>query len=219
MEGFLLIDKPKGITSFDVIAKVRKLTGERRVGHAGTLDPLATGLLIVAVGRGATKHLQKFVGLDKEYEVTGKFGYVSDTYDADSKNIVALKPDFKTDRYEIEKIIAANFLGEIKQVPPAYSAIKIGGKRAYELARKGMAVSLGARLVKIEDFSVIRFDWPLVSFRIHCSSGTYVRSLIHDFGQKLGCGAYVVNLRRTKIGDFKLEDAQKLESLNVELLI
>lgn len=214
MQGFVLIDKPQGITSFDVVAKVRKLTGEKRVGHSGTLDPLATGLLIVAVGRGATKHLQKFVGLDKEYEVTGRFGYVSDTYDADCDNIVALKPDFETDRNEVEKIIKADFLGEIKQVPPAYSAIKIAGKKAYELARKGKIVSLGARSVTIEEFKVLEFKWPLVSFRIYCSSGTYVRSLIHDLGQKLGCGAYVTKLRRTKIGDFKIENAYKLDDFS-----
>lgn len=213
MEGFLLIDKPKGITSFDVVAKVRKLTGEKRVGHSGTLDPLATGLLIVAVSRGATRHLQKFVGLDKEYEVTAKFGYISDTYDADSKNITSVKPNFKIGREGVENTIKANFLGKIKQIPPAYSAIKIGGKKAYELARKGEAVSLGARSVAIEEFKVLKFKWPLIAFRIHCSSGTYVRSLIHDLGQKLGCGAYVVELRRTKIGDFKIENAYKLDDL------
>lgn len=215
MKGFLLVDKKKGETSFDVIRQLRRLTGEKKIGHAGTLDPLATGLLLIAVGEG-TKLLEYFVGCDKEYEVEAKFGWVSDTYDAEgvlTEGIVSM--DFE--ETSLSKIIEQDFVGDIEQVPPIYSALKVKGKKAYELARKGEEVELKSRKVKIDRFEIVDFSWPQVKFKVACSSGTYVRSLIHDLGERIGCGAYVKNLRRTVLGNFVVQDAMILkESVDVE---
>ncbi len=216
MEGFLLIDKEKGWTSFDVVKKIRNLIKEKKVGHAGTLDPLATGLLLVAVGK-ATKKLQFFVGCDKEYEVLGYFGYISDTYDADGK--IEKKSDKKWKKKEVEKIIKEKFLGEFLQMPPIYSAIKLKGKKAYELARKGKEVKLDFRKVRVDLFEITDFNWPKVSFKISCGSGTYVRSLINDLGEKLGSGGYVEDLRRTKIGDFCVEEAVRVGKVKDEVRV
>lgn len=215
MKGFLLVDKEKGWTSFDVVAKIRGVLsrgvakqGKRKrlkVGHAGTLDPLATGLLFIAVG-DYTKLLKNFVGLDKEYEVEAEFGFTSDTYDAEG-NLQKVDVSFEAGITDIEKIIKDKFVGEIEQIPPKYSALKINGKKAYELARSGKEFEVKSRKVVIKQFDIIDFNWPIVKFRIFCGSGTYVRSLIHDLGQELGCGAYVKGLRRTKVGDFSVEKA------------
>ncbi|MEK7085800.1 MAG: tRNA pseudouridine(55) synthase TruB [Patescibacteria group bacterium] len=209
MQGFLLIDKGEGLTSFDVISRIRRWTGERRVGHAGTLDPLATGLLVVAVGK-ATKLLQHFVGLDKEYETKARFGAVSDTYDREGKIVELNEVEFgkfgKISLTDLENLIHEKFSGEIDQVPPKYSALKINGKKAADLARKGVDFEMKSRKVKIYSFNVVDFKWPEVSFKIHCGSGTYIRSLIHDIGQELGCGAYVTELRRGKVGNFSVND-------------
>ncbi len=204
MDGFLLIDKEKGRTSFDVVRDVRRKTGERRVGHGGTLDPLATGLLIVAVGK-ATKLLSNFLGCEKEYEVRARFGFVSDSYDAEGK--IEKMSDGKIPMNEIKKEILQNFLGKISQCPPKYSALKIKGKRAADIMRAGGDVELKPRNVLIKKFEILDYEWPEVSFRIECGSGTYVRSLVHDLGQKLGVGAYVTQLRRTKVGDFDVREA------------
>lgn len=203
MQGFLLIDKGEGLTSFDVISRIRKWTGERRVGHAGTLDPLATGLLVVAVGK-ATKLLKNFVGLDKEYEVKARFGAVSDTYDREGKITEGERQ--MASPFLLENLINKKFLGEIDQIPPKYSALKINGKKAADLARKGVEFEMKSRKVKIYSFDVTDFAWPEVGFRVHCGSGTYIRSLIHDIGQQLGCGAYVTQLRRWKVGDFRVDN-------------
>lgn len=218
MKGFLLIDKEKGETSFDVVAKLRRLTGVGKIGHSGTLDPLATGLLLVAVGEG-TKLLEYFVGLDKEYEVVARFGAVSSTYDAaggitesDFREMVSVK--------DLEKMIKEDFLGEIYQVPPIYSAIKIAGKKAYEYARKGQQVELKPRKVRIDKFEILEFKWPVAKFLVKCGSGTYIRSLIHDLGAKLGCGSYVEELRRTLVGDLSVKEALLLgevENLNKKI--
>ncbi len=216
MQGFLLIDKGEGLTSFDVISRVRRWTGERRVGHAGTLDPLATGLLVVAVGK-ATKLLKNFVGLDKEYEVKARFGAVSDTYDREGRIVVLDEGEFgkfgKILRSDLENLIREKFSGEIDQVPPKYSALKINGKKAADMARKGIDFEMKSRKVKVYSFAITDFKWPRqrrarpeVSFKIHCGSGTYIRSLIHDIGQELGCGAYVTELRRGKVGNFSVND-------------
>ncbi|MFH1218571.1 MAG: tRNA pseudouridine(55) synthase TruB [Candidatus Peregrinibacteria bacterium] len=209
MKGFYLIDKKKGVTSFDVVREIRRKTGEKRVGHAGTLDPLATGLLIVAVGRENTRELGKFLKSDKEYVVSAKFGSVSDTYDSEGKveECDVLK---KCSRKEVEELIEREFLGEIDQVPPKYSALKVGGRKACDVMRKGGDVELTSRKVKVYKFDVIEFKWPVVTFKVACGSGTYIRSLVHDLGQKLGCGAYVAELRRTKVGDYSVEDAGKI---------
>lgn len=195
----LFVDKPSGITSFDVIRRLRKQLGIRKIGHAGTLDPLATGLLIIATEKD-TKKLTEFLKLDKEYEVEMELGKISDTYDADGK-IKVLEENPTVTRDEFNAALQ-KFLGEIEQIPPAFSAIKIKGKPAYTYARKGEAVKLPSRKVKIFVIEMLDFQSPFARLKIHGSSGTYIRSLIHDVGQKLGCGAIVIKLRRTKIGPY-----------------
>lgn len=223
---FLLIDKPSGPTSHDIVDQVRRATGERRVGHAGTLDPFASGLLIVAVGRDSTKELSKFVGLDKIYEATFVLGAESDTDDVTGKIApIPLPPDLTE-----EKIKAAmkQFTGSIEQIPPAYAAIKIGGKKMYEAARAGKPLEAKARPVTIYKFELMDADarrgerplaptaaiyrGPTISIRvrIRCSSGTYIRALARDLGRALGAGGYVSELRRTAIGSYRVEDAKTL---------
>lgn len=211
MDGFLLLDKESGVGSFDVVKKVRNFTREVHVGHAGTLDPLATGLLLVAVGE-ATKLLEYFIGCDKEYEVSAYFGKISDTYDSDGK-ITVVDEGIYCDSEEIVSVINREFIGEVEQMPPKYSALKIKGKRACDILRKGGDVELKPRKVKILRFDMKEFDWPRVSFRVKCGSGTYIRSLIHDLGQELKCGAYVTSLRRTKVGDFSVGNARSVDEL------
>ncbi|MEK9132953.1 MAG: tRNA pseudouridine(55) synthase TruB [Patescibacteria group bacterium] len=203
MEQILLIDKPSGITSFDVIRHLRRKLGIRKMGHGGTLDPLATGLMIIGINEG-TKRLTEFLGLPKEYEVLIEFGKVSNTYDADGEISDGSKR--KVVRDEFEKTLK-DFIGEISQTPPAFSAKKINGQRAYELARKGQVVELKPQKITISAIEILNFSWPFVKLRIACSKGTYIRSLAHDLGQKLGCGGYVKELRRTRIGNCRVEDA------------
>lgn len=212
MNGFLLIDKGKGMTSFDVVRDVRRVFCTKKVGHAGTLDPLATGLLIVAVGE-ATKLLELFVGLGKEYEVKAHFGYSSDTYDAEGK-IVEVDANLKLSKKEILEKINELFLGEIEQIPPKYSALKIDGKKACDVIRAGGEIEMKPRKIRIDAFDIIDFKWPHVSFRVKCSSGTYIRSLIHDLGMAFKCCAYVEELRRTKVGEFLIEDSVNSNELN-----
>jgi tRNA pseudouridine55 synthase len=207
-QGFLLIDKPKGITSHDVVDLVRKQTGERRVGHAGTLDPLATGLMIVAVGRENTKQLSRFLKMDKEYEAEIEFGKISKTFDAEGP----VEKVETSQRYpkskEINVALRSKFTGEIFQTPPAFSAIKVKGKPAYKLARAGKDVKLEARKVVIHKIEILGYTCPILKLRILCSSGTYIRSIAHDLGQELGVGGYLKNLRRTGIGKYSVTDAK-----------
>ncbi len=203
VNGFYFWDKKSGETSFDVVAQVRKLTGVKKVGHTGTLDPLATGLLIVAVGE-ATKLIEYMMGHEKEYEVLAHFGFRSDSYDADG--VVEAVSDSVVSVEEVERAVAENFLGEILQVPPKFSALKIEGKRAYDLARAGAEFEMKARKIFVKEFEVLSFDWPFVRFRLSVSSGSYVRSLVHDLGVVLGVGAYVKELRRTRVADFGISD-------------
>lgn len=212
MKGFLLVDKEKGLSSFSVVARIRKLSAEKRVGHSGTLDPMATGLLLVAVGE-ATKLLEYFIGCDKEYLAKAKFGFFSDTYDGEGK-ISEIDKNFKISRKLLQETIEENFRGEITQIPPKYSALKISGKRACDIVRKGGEVNLKARKVKVDSFKITKFNWPEVEFKIHCGSGTYVRSLINDLGEKLKCGAYLTELERVVVGGFSLEESCKLADLN-----
>ena len=208
MTGFLLINKPAGITSHDVVDQVRRITGERKVGHAGTLDPFATGLLIVAVGRGATKELSKYVGLDKEYEATFVLGARSETDDPEGP--IVIDPEAReVSRQEIETAMQ-NFVGQIKQVPPKYAAIKVKGKKLYEAARAGEEIERKPRSVKIDEFELLSFSDNKLKVRIKCGSGTYIRALARDLGEKLGVGAYVSELHRTKIGSYQIEDATDL---------
>lgn len=221
MKGFLLIDKPKGITSFDLVRDVRRLMGERKIGHAGTLDKLASGLMILALGEG-TKLLEYLIGLDKEYEVRARFGAMSETYDGEGPIVETEGFDAKSNEgilKLIEKTVKESFLGEIEQLPPRYSALKLAGKRASDRVRDGEVVEMKARGVEIYVFEVKDFNWPEVRFRIKCGSGTYVRSLVNDLGEKLGFGAYVTDLRRTKVGGLKIEDAVELSKIVEQRLV
>lgn len=208
MEHIVLIDKPKGWTSFDVVGKirstVRQLTGQKvKVGHAGTLDPLATGLLIVLVGK-ATKQQDAFMKQDKVYEVELKLGQTSTTADEEGeKTHVSHK---KPTQEALEKTLT-QFTGTISQVPPAYSAIKIDGQRAYKLARTGKEVTIEPRQVTIYQIADLDYQYPLIRFTAKVSSGTYIRSLVTDIGEALGTGAYMTNLRRTYIGEYSVTDA------------
>lgn len=215
MHGFLIIDKPSSWTSHDVVAKLRGVLKEKKIGHLGTLDPLATGVLVVAVGRDATKQIQNFMKLDKEYEVELELGKTSDTYDSEGK---VQETGFDLSRLDKKSVQEAleTFWGETWQMPPAFSAKKINGKKAYELARAGKPVELKPVLVQMQG-SEIEVDFPFVRLTVTVSSGTYIRSLAHDLGQKLGCGAILTALRRTRVGDFKIEDARSLESLYNEV--
>jgi tRNA pseudouridine55 synthase len=205
----ILIDKPYEWTSFDVIGKIRKLIRIRKVGHAGTLDPLATGLLIVCTGK-FTKKINEYMGQEKEYIGSFTLGATTPTYDLES-----VPGNFMPLEAVTEAAIHAAtipFTGDILQVPPAHSAIKIDGERVYELARKGKEVKIEPRKVTISSFEIMEIALPEVHFRVVCSTGTYIRSLAHDFGQVLGCGSYLSGLRRTRIGNFSVKDAYTIEA-------
>jgi tRNA pseudouridine55 synthase len=216
MDGFLLIDKEKGMTSFDVIRVLKRKFGVKKlkIGHAGTLDPIATGLMIIAIGK-ATKLLGRFLGADKTYIGSAKFGAVSDTYDADGQ-ITEMSGIEPVSLDMIKKVVQENFTGKINQMPPKFSAKKVNGKRAYDLARKGEDFVLKPKEVEIYDFRILSFEWPRAEFSVSCSSGTYIRSLVHDLGQALGVGAYMDSLRRIQIGRAKIEDAVKISEFEVE---
>lgn len=211
----LLIDKPLNWTSFDVVNKIRytlrRAYGFKKlkVGHAGTLDPLATGLLLIAVGR-KTKTIQELMGLDKVYTGTFRLGATTPSYDLETE----LDQEFSLEGISDAQIQAClpQFKGSIEQVPPVFSAIKQGGKKAYELAREGTAMELKARTVFIHEFAVDSTNFPDIDFRVHCSKGTYIRSLAHDFGKALNNGAHLTALRRETIGAYKIEDALSMEA-------
>ncbi len=210
----LLIDKPKGITSHDVVDQLRKITGERRVGHAGTLDPNATGLLIVGVGRESTKKLGEITkNTTKTYEAEITLGATSDTDDAEGK-ILSNKVTKRLSDEDIKKILR-QFEGEQMQIPPIYSAIKLKGKKAYELARKGKEVILEPRKITIHSIKLDEYNFPMLKITCEVSSGTYIRALARDIGKSLGTGAYLSELRRTKIGEFDIQNAQKLDKIKV----
>jgi tRNA pseudouridine55 synthase len=207
-EGIYLINKPRGRSSFSIVAQVRRLSGIKKVGHAGTLDPEAEGLLIVLVGKEYTKQAEKYSKLDKTYKFTIKLGENSTTDDEEGeKDVVS---DRKPTLEEISKVIKA-LTGEILQTPPIYSAIKIDGQRAYKLARKGTKVKIPTRKVKIFRLTIVSYDYPLVELEADVSSGTYIRSLARAIGEKLGTGAYCTRLIRTRIGKFQLEKAITLD--------
>lgn len=212
--GFLLIDKPRGITSHDAVGIVRKRLGERGVGHLGTLDPAATGLLVLAVGRKALKVVTLFGDLRKEYEAEVRLGAVSSTYDAEG--VVepwTPKPGWEIPhQIVIQNLIADRFVGKIRQVPPAHSAVHIGGERAYEKARRGETVVMPERTVDIEQCEILSYDYPELRLRIRCGSGTYIRSLAHDMGQLLHCGGYLTALRRTEVGEWTVDGAVSPDS-------
>lgn len=204
----LLIDKPLEWTSFDVVRKIRNTIKIKKVGHAGTLDPLATGLLIVCTGK-FTKKINEFMAQEKEYTGTFTLGATTPTYDLESKP--ENEKEYKNITTEQIRETVKVFIGEIMQVPPAHSAIKIGGKRVYELARQGKEVKLEPRKITIKEFEIVSVNLPVVQFRVVCSTGTYIRSLANDFGAVLGCGAYLSSLCRTRIGTFLIKDALSIE--------
>ncbi|MDX1675222.1 MAG: tRNA pseudouridine(55) synthase TruB [Longimicrobiales bacterium] len=211
VNGVLLVDKPEGPTSHDVVAVARRALDTRRVGHTGTLDPFATGLLVLCVGP-ATRLAQYLTGLDKAYEATARLGLATDTLD-DTGEVLAESEGWR-DRTAAE--IRAAFeaqQGALDQRPPAYSAKKVGGKKAYELARAGEAVELEPVPVTIHELDVLALDGPDVRFRMRCSSGTYVRAVARDAGETLGCGAHLTALRRTRVGPFDVESAVAFDAL------
>jgi len=201
----LLIDKPLGWTSFDVVRKLRHLIRIKKIGHAGTLDPLATGLLIVCTGK-FTKRINEFMAQEKEYTGTITLGAVTPSYDLETEPID--HQDIGSVTLEQINQAIKQFTGSILQVPPAHSAIKLNGKRVYEMARKGQTVVLEPRRITISAFELVRFEEGLLHFRVVCSTGTYIRSLANDLGQALGCGGYLSSLRRTRIGSYSVEEAQ-----------
>jgi len=204
----LLINKPLHWTSFDAVRKIRNLVRIKKVGHAGTLDPLATGLLIICTGK-FTKRINEFMAAEKEYTGTFTLGATTPTYDLESE------PENFLDCSKIseEQIHDATkkFMGEILQTPPIHSAIKKDGKRAYELARQGKEVKLDPRRITIKEFEIVNIEMPVVSFRVVCTTGTYIRSLANDFGLALGCGAYLSKLCRTRIGEFSINQSMTME--------
>lgn len=204
----LLINKPIEWTSFDVVRKLRNAMKIKKVGHAGTLDPLATGLLIVCTGK-FTKKINDYMAKEKEYTGTITLGATTPTYDLESEPMDP-KPIDHIDLSALQKA-TNSFMGLIEQIPPAHSAIKVDGKRVYELARKGVEVELKPRQITIHAFEIVSYEAPLVKFRVVCSTGTYIRSLAHDFGKVLGCGAYLSELCRTRIGEFELKNAMDMD--------
>jgi tRNA pseudouridine55 synthase len=204
----LLIDKPLDWTSFDVVRKIRGMVKIKKVGHAGTLDPLATGLLIVCTGK-YTKRINEYMAQEKEYTGTITLGATTPTFDLESEPENFKDISFVTDALLQQAV--GKLTGPIQQVPPIHSAIKKDGKRVYELARKGKEVKLDPRPVTIHAFELTNIDLPVVQFRVVCSTGTYIRSLANDLGALLGCGGYLSSLCRTRIGDFRLEQAMTIE--------
>ena len=208
LDGALLIDKPSGCTSHDVVDAVRRKFRLKKVGHCGTLDPAATGLLILVLG-AATKFSEKFMGSDKVYEGGIKFGETTNSYDADGELVSSLPVlPFTVEQLNEE---AATFLGDQLQTPPMVSAVKVGGVPLYKLARQGQEVERKPRLVHIYNFRFTSYEEPVGQFRIACTKGTYVRSIAHDLGQKVGCGAHLVALRRLASGKFDVADAMTLD--------
>jgi len=228
MDGVLIIDKPAGMTSHDVVARVRKITGHRRVGHTGTLDPFATGVLVALVG-GATRLAQFLSGAEKEYEAVIRLGFATDTGDITGTRVTNFTTETQRHteihREEIEAALAS-LRGEIEQTPPMYSAKKVGGRKLYELARRGEEIERKPVRVNISEFETLGHDGALLTpndlgkndlkVRVVCSAGTYIRTLAEDFGKKLGVGAHVAELRRTRAGQFKISDAITLDRLSEE---
>jgi tRNA pseudouridine55 synthase len=219
MEGLLLVNKPVGWTSFDVVNRIRRVVAEAenvkpktiKVGHSGTLDPFASGLLIILIGKRYTRQAQKFSGLDKTYALTMRLGAVSSTGDPEGE-LTAVST--KIPSPESIKQAVSKYIGQIKQRPPAYSAVKINGQRAYKLARSGQEVITPTRTVTIHSLKIVDYAYPDIKMIADVSSGTYIRSLVEDIGRELGVGAYTTELVRTSIANMKLDNAHEVEDLN-----
>lgn len=210
MKGVLLVDKPAGMTSHDVVDRVRAASKIRRIGHTGTLDPSATGLLVLCIGN-ATRLAQYLTDMDKTYEGTMRFGIVTDSYDLDGK-VLEERPVPDLDEDTIRRAMQ-KYEGDIEQLPPMVSAVKVGGQRLYKMARKGQQVEREPRPVTVYEFSLLGYEAPDARIRVRCSRGTYVRTLVHDVGEDLGCGAALATLRRTQVGKHSIEDAATLDEL------
>ncbi|OGN61968.1 MAG: tRNA pseudouridine(55) synthase TruB [Chlamydiae bacterium RIFCSPHIGHO2_12_FULL_27_8] len=212
IEGILLVNKSINKTSFSLVAALKKLTNTKKIGHAGTLDPLATGLMILLLGKNYTKKSDRFITFKKEYEAVIELGYTTETFDSEKEKI------FVSDKIpkisEIEEILK-KFSGNIKQIPPMYSAKKINGKKLYELARKGIEVERKEIDIFVE-IHIIKYEYPFLHIDVRCSKGTYIRSLANDIGKELGTGGYLYSLIRTKCGPYNLSDAVDQELLQSE---
>jgi len=210
IDGILIVDKPEGKTSFSVVARLKRLSGEKRIGHAGTLDPIATGVLPICFGQ-ATRIVQFLTNSSKTYLAHIELGVTTDTFDRQGK-IVECKDPGDITIARIEQALNA-FRGIINQVPPAFSAVKQGGRRSYELARAGIPIKLKSRQVKITKLEILKYRQPLIEISVDCSKGTYIRSLANDLGQHLGCGAHLKNLTRLRCGPFSIRDALSLDKI------
>lgn len=212
--GFILINKPVGPTSHTIVNRMRKVTGIKKIGHAGTLDPFASGLLILGIGRPATRNIDKFIKLDKEYQATMKLGQETDTYDRTGRTIYTADANSPfPDENRIQRVLEA-FTGKQEQTPPMFSAKKIGGKKLYELARKGIEIERKAVEITIFKIQLIEYSYPWLKISVRCSSGTYIRSLAFDIGRCLGNGAYLEELERIKIGAYDIAHASAWEDIN-----
>jgi tRNA pseudouridine55 synthase len=205
------IKKPKGMTSHDVVNRIRRITGERRVGHAGTLDPMAEGVLVIGIGRESTKKLGQLMLGRKTYEAEITLGATSTTDDAEGELTGTGAEQIKLTSEEIKKLLA-QFEGTIQQVPPIYSAIKRGGTPAYKLARQGRKVELGARTVTIDEIRLVDYNWPRLVIEVDCQKGVYIRSLARDIGEKLSVGGYLTKLVRTRVGEFTIDKSMTIEA-------
>jgi len=209
-EGILLVDKPQGFTSHDVVAKMRRVFQMKKVGHAGTLDPMATGLLVILIGK-ATKVSQYLMSMDKEYVGRVKFGVITDSQDADGKTMEERPvPELTEEQVQAEM---KTFIGDQYQLPPMFSAKKINGQKLYKLARQGKTVEREPRVIHISRFDLTNFALPEASFIVGTSKGTYVRTVAHDLGERFGCGGHLNELRRTAVGQFRIEKAATIEEL------
>lgn len=214
MQGIFSFNKPKGITSYKFIEQIKKATNEKKVGHAGTLDPMASGVLIVAIGKQYTKKISKYVEKEKEYEAVVKLGDESSTDDAEGeiKKVSDKEPTIEN----IEKVVK-DFLGEIMQSPPSYSAIKIKGKRAYAYAREGVMISIPPRKVEIKNIEILEYQYPLLKIKVITGPGVYIRSLARDIGSALKTGGYLKELKRTRIGSSTIQDSIEYKDFNLDL--
>jgi len=212
----ILIDKPSGPTSFQVVSKIRKITGAKKVGHSGTLDPKASGLLIICTGK-KTKEMDKFINLNKTYSGIIRLGLISPSMDTETECSEIPLPDDLDENKILE--VRDTFLGEIEQIPPMYSAIKIGGKKLYNLARKGKSVEREPRRILIEKFEITKIDLPDIYFTITCSKGTFIRVIADDFGKKLNSGGLLLELRRLGIGDYQVKDALSVKDFSKQFSI
>jgi len=215
-DGIILINKPSGLTSHDVVDFVRKKFNIKSVGHAGSLDPLAEGLLIILVGK-STKLFSYFSNFDKEYLGLLKLGETTTTGDCEGK-IIKIRDYGNISLEKIDKL-STIFLGEIEQIPPMVSALRVNGKRLYSLARKGITIDRKPRKIKIYSIKILNINLPFIEFYVHCSKGTYIRKLAEDIGEYLGCGAHIIKIKRLSIGPFKLENAINLESLDQDKIL